>query len=264
MRLDRRTLLAAAVAAATSGLGVRGSRASAGPLVAAASDLRWAMEEVADAFAAGGGAHPRVVYGSSGKFFQQIVHGAPFELFLSADEAYVLELHRRGLVPDSGALYAVGRIVVFAPEGSPLEPDPRLDGLKRALEAGVIGRFSIADPAHAPYGMRAKEALETTGLWEAVRPRLVFGANVAQAAQYALSGQVDGAIFALSLALAPTAQGRGRFAVIDASLHAPLRQRMVLLPAAGEQARAFFAFLQGRQARAILRRYGFTLPGAGS
>ncbi|GBD42318.1 Molybdate-binding periplasmic protein [bacterium HR39] len=263
MGFDRRTLLAAALAAAATGLGVRRSRASAGPLVAAASDLRWAMEEVADAFAAAGGARPLVVYGSSGKFFQQIVHGAPFELFLSADEAYVLELHRRDLVPDPGVLYAVGRIVVFAPDGSPLEPDPRLDGLKRALETGLIGRFSIADPAHAPYGARAKEALEATGLWEAVRPRLVFAANVAQAAQYALAGQVDGAIFALSLALAPTTQGHGRFAVIDASLHAPLSQRMVLLPAAGEQARAFFTFLQGREARAILQRYGFTLPGAG-
>jgi len=260
MRLDRRVLLTVAAATAFGSLVPRTVFASDAPLVAAAADLRWAMEELTEAFAAESGVRPRVVFGSSGEIFYQIAQGAPFELFLSADESYVLELHRRGVTEDAGTVYAIGRLVVFAPDGSPLDVDPRLEGLSRALAAGSIRRFAIADPAHAPYGMRAKEALERTGLWQALQERLLLGSNVAQAAAYALAGQVDGALFALSLALAPTARGRGRFAVVDDSLHAPLRQRMVLLPAAGAAARAFYAFLQEERARAVLVRFGFALP----
>ncbi len=236
------------------------ARARARPLVAAASDLRYALDEVAEGFAAAGGVPPEIVYGSSGRFHQQIVRGAPFELYLAADEAYVLDLAGRGLTRDRGRLYALGRLVLFAPEGSPVAVDPALEGLAASLAAGQLTRFAIANPDHAPYGARAREALTARGLWAPIQPHLVFGANVAEAARYVIARQVEAGLFALSLALAPPARGRGRFAVVDDRLHAPLRQRMVLLRGASEAAAAFYDHLSSPAARAVLARYGFEPP----
>ncbi len=255
--LTRRRLLMAASGA----LLAAPATAAAAPVVAAASDLRFALPEIADAFAAGGGSPLRLVFGSSGNFYRQILQGAPYALYLSADEDYVLRLAERGHAPDAGALYAIGRIVLFAPTGSPLEVDPALDGLERALGAGRITRFAIANPEHAPYGRRAEEALRYRGLWQPLRPRLVLGESVAQAAQFAVSGSTQGGIFAHALAEGPGMGERGRYALIPAEWHAPLRQRMVLLRPEDALARRFFAFLQGPEAGAVLRRYGFELPG---
>ena len=234
---------------------------AAAPLVAAASDLRFALDEVAAKFARDTGDTVRIVYGSSGNFRHQIAEGAPFELFLSADEALVLALAKEGRTVDEGVLYAVGRIVLVVPEGSPLKPDPRLQDLALAVADGRVRKFAIANPEHAPYGRAAQEALTATGAWDAIRPRLVFGENVAQAAQFALSGSAQGGIVALSLALAPGVLGTARHAVIPEGMHRPLLQRMVLTKRAGATARAFYAYLQQPAARAVLKRYGFALPG---
>lgn len=187
--------------------------------------------------------------------------GAPFQLFLSADEDFVLRLAEAGRAIDRGTLYAIGRIVIVTPPGSDLPVDPRLEGLGARLRAGRIRRFAIANPEHAPYGMRAEEALRSAGLWEAIRPRLAFGENVAQALQFALAGGADGGIVALSLVRAPGFPGAARHALIPDDMHRPLRQRMALLQGAGAAARAFYAFLQAPAARAVLGRYGFGLPG---
>ena len=234
---------------------------AAAPLVAAASDLRFALDEVAATFARDIGDTVRIVYGSSGNFRHQIAEGAPFELFLSADEALVLALAKEGRTVDEGVLYAVGRIVLVVPEGSPLKPDPRLQDLALAVADGRVRKFAIANPEHAPYGRAAQEALTAAGAWDAIRPRLVFGENVAQAAQFATSGSAQGGIVALSLAAAPGALGTSRVAAIPESMHRPLRQRMVLTKRAGATARAFYGYLQEGAARAVLARYGFALPG---
>ncbi len=234
--------------------------AETAPIVAAASDLQFALPEIHEAFTRSEGRRVRLVFGSSGNFYRQILQNAPYALYLSADESYVLRLAEQGRAPDVGALYAIGRIVLFAPEGSPLEVDAALDGLERALRRGEIRRFAIASPEHAPYGRRAEEALRHRGLWEELRPRLVLGENVAQAAQFATSGSAQGGIFAYSLALAPTMRGRGRHVLIPAAWHGPLRQRMVLLRPEDETARLFFAYLQSPAAGAVLRRYGFAPP----
>ncbi len=234
--------------------------ADASPIVAAASDLQFALPEIHEAFARSEGRRVRLVFGSSGNFYRQILQNAPYALYLSADEAYVLRLAEQGRAPDGGAVYAVGRLVLFAPEGSPLEVDAELDGLERALRRGEIRRFAIANPEHAPYGRRAEEALRHRGLWEELRSRLVLGENVAQAAQFAASGSTQGGIFAYSLARAPSMRGRGRHVLIPAAWHSPLRQRMVLLRPEHETARRFFLYLRGPDARAVLRRHGFALP----
>lgn len=153
--------------------------------------------------------------------------------------------------------------MLIARPDSGLPVDGELKGLAEQLAAGRIKRFAIANPEHAPYGRRAEEALRRAGLWEAIRPRLVLGENVSQAAQFAVSGSADGGIIALSLAKAPQMERLGRFALIPAEWHAPLRQRMVLLKSAGATAEAFYRYMQEPPARAVMRRYGFVLPGRG-
>ncbi len=230
------------------------------PLVAAASDLKFALDELVAAFFHDTGISVRVTYGSSGNFARQIAQGAPYDLFLSADEAYVRELADRGLTRDGGTLYAIGRIALYAPNDSPLVPDPALANLARRLRDGSSGRIAIANPEHAPYGRAAEQALRGLDLWNLALPRLVLGENVAQAAQFAASGNADGGIIAYSLALAPPLRRQGRFALLPEGLHSPLRQRMVLTSRPSPGAQQFYEYLQAPAARAILERYGFVLP----
>jgi molybdate transport system substrate-binding protein len=230
------------------------------PLVAAAADLKFALDEIVGRFQRETGVDARVSYGSSGNFARQIEQGAPYELFLSADESFVHALARQGLTRDAGELYAVGRLAVYAPHGSPLVPDPGLENLRLRVDAGKLGRFAIANPEHAPYGRAAEQALRAVGVWDAVRPRLVYGENVAQAAQFASGGSADGGIIALSLALSPELARRGGYALLPASLHAPLRQRMVLLANASPDSIRLYEYLRSSASRAILARYGFELP----
>lgn len=230
------------------------------PVVAAASDLNVAITDIARQFERETGQRVETVFGSSGTLMRQIQDGAPFELFLSADEAFVETLAAAGLTRGRGVIYGVGRIVLFAPTGSPLDPGQGLTGAARLVAAGGVRRFAIANPAHAPYGRAAEAALKAHGLWAALQPHLVLGENVSQAAQFATSGNAAGGIIAYSLALAPTLQGRGRYALIPAEHHAPLRQRMVLTSRAGAVAARFYDYMQTPAARAILERYGFALP----
>jgi len=234
---------------------------AAPPLIAGAADLQFALAEIGQAFRAATGEEVRLSFGSSGNIARQIEQGAPVEMFLSADEAFVFRLAEGGHTPDRGALYAIGRIVLFTPPGSPLRTAEGMEAIRAALDAGQIRRFAIANPEHAPYGRAAEQALRAAGLWERIRPHLVFGENVAQAAQFALAGGSQGGIVAYSLVLAPAMRGRGEFHLLPAELHAPLRQRMVLTRRAGAVAERFYAFMQAPHAREIMRRYGFVLPG---
>jgi molybdate transport system substrate-binding protein len=264
MRTPTRRRFAAGLLAA---LPAGASAAASGPpaaeaLIAAAANMKFALDILAAQFRAETGQGLRIAYGASGNLTQQLLHGAPFELFLSADEGSVFQLADAGRTLDRGTLYAEGRAVLFAAHASPVQVDERFDGLRAALAAGHIRRFAIASPEHAPYGRAAEQALRSQGLWEAIRPRLVLGESVAQAAQFAGSPAVQGGIIPLSLALAPEVARLGRHAVISQSWHAPLLQRMVLMRHAGPVARAFHTWLQQPRARAVLRRHGFAVPGA--
>jgi len=264
--ITRRVLVIAAILGA--GLLITAARAraaepdtdSSAPLVAAASDLKFALDEILARFRDATGIAARIAYGSSGTFARQIMRGAPYEVFLSADEQFVHELHAQGLTRDTGHLYAIGRIVLFAPTGSPLAPDPRMDDLARRVASGELRRFAIANPEHAPYGRAAEQALRARGLWSALQPRLVLGENVAQAAQFASGGDTEGGLIAYSLALSPELRRRGTFALIPDSMHAPLRQRMVLLQGATPAAERLYEYLRSPPSREILARYGFVLP----
>jgi len=230
--------------------------------VAAAADLKFALAEIAARFKLASRREVKLSFGSSGNFTQQIEQGAPFELFLAADENFIFRLADQGLTTGRGVLYAIGRIVLFVPHGSTLKAEAGWQDLKMALADGRLKRFAIANPAHAPYGRAARAALQYAGLWPAIEPRLVFGENAAQAMQFAASGSSQGGIVPLALSKAPEVAGRGSFLAIPAAWHAgePLRQRMVLMKGAGATARAFHDFLQQPVAREILVRHGFMLP----
>lgn len=231
------------------------------PVIAAASDLKFAMDEMVGAFRKQTGKEVRVAYGSSGNFFRQISQDAPFQLFLSADEDFVFKLADQNLTFDRGSLYATGRIVLFVPTGSPINADAEFADLRRSLADGRLKKFAIANPEHAPYGRAAMQALQRVGLWTAIEPKLVLGENVSQTAQFTVSGSTEGGIFALSLALAPSFGNAGKYVLVPDNLHQPLRQRMVLTKKAGDTVREFYAWLQQPAARAIFKRYGFALPG---
>ena len=229
-------------------------------LVAAAADLQFVLEEVVTRFRADTGLDVRLVFGSSGNLARQAEQGAPFQVLMSADEGFVFRLAESGAARNRGTLYAEGRIVLFAPSGSPLRADAGLDGLRAALDAGQVTRFAIANPEHAPYGRAAEQALRTAGLWDRVQPHLVLGETVSQAMQFATAAGAQGGIVALSLARAPQTQSRGTFAVLPDTLHKPLLQRMAPRRPAGAAAERFYAYMQAPAAREIMRRYGFVLP----
>lgn len=233
------------------------------PIVADASSLQFALEEAAAQFTQQTGQALRLNFGSSGNFRRQIAQGAPFELFLSADEGFVQALYDEGYVDNAGVIYARGRLAWAQSAGRyslPSEQAP-LAGVQEAITAWEEGqrlRIAIASPEHAPYGMAARDVLQKAGLWEASEPLRVQGENVSQAMQFALSDEARGGLVAYSLAVAPALAERSEAVLMPETWHTPLRQRMVLTPQAGEVAHAFYEWLQQADAKAIFETYGFS------
>lgn len=226
--------------------------------IAAAADLKFAMEEIAAAFK---NDHPgeeiNIVYGSSGKFQTQIQQGAPYDLYFSADIAFPRELAKKGFAASEVRPYAFGRIVLWSTS---------MDATKMTL-AGLndlkISRIAIANPRHAPYGKRAEEALRASGLWEKIEPKLVYGENIAHTAQFVQTGNAQVGIIALALALNPELAKKGGYLLIPDRLHQPLEQGYIITSrAAGNPlAKSFAAYINSKAARAVMSRYGFVLPG---
>ncbi len=231
------------------------------PLIAAATDLKFALPALAKDFERETGHAVTLTFGSSGLLAAQIANGAPFELFLSADEALVHGLNDSGLTRDGGQLYGLGRLSLFVPETSPIIADAELTGLKAALASGKVAKFAIPNPDHAPYGRAAREALQAAGMWEPIASHLVLGDTATQALQFALQGGAGGALVPAPLVEAPEFTSPGRHVRVAASLVAPLRQRLVLMKTAGPTAADFAAFITSEKGRAILAKYGFSGPG---
>ncbi len=223
--------------------------------VAAASDLTPAFEEIGPIFKQATGITVVYSFGSTGNLARQIENGAPMDVFAAANVEYVNGLEQKGLIiPDTKALYARGRITIWLRSESSLQIDKPED-LKRA----DVKRISIANPEHAPYGMAAREALQSIGIWDGVKDKLVLGENVRMALQFAETGNVDVAVIALSLSV----QSKGRWVLVPEELHKPLNQALAVVKSTKheQQARAFAAFINGPQGRPIMRKYGFVLPG---
>jgi molybdate transport system substrate-binding protein len=222
--------------------------------VAAAADLTGAFDEIAKELLAAKNIKVVFNYGSSGMLARQIENGAPIDLFASANVDFVTQLEQKGLiVPDTKKLYARGRITLWTLKDSPLQIEKITD-----LTRPEVKRVAIANPEHAPYGMAARQALERTGVWEAVKPKLVYGENIRQTLQYAQTGNVEVAIVALSLSM----QSDGHWVLVPEELHRPLDQGLAVIKGAKDEraARDFVDFILGPQGQAIMKKYGFTLP----
>jgi molybdate transport system substrate-binding protein len=231
-------------------------------VVAAAADLKFALDEVVVKYRqVRPGVDVNLVFGSSGRFYAQLVSGAPFDVYLSADVAYPRRLVEEGIaLAGSEFPYAVGRIVLWVPKESQLAVEK--DGMK-VLQSGAVKRLAIANPQHAPYGKAAEAALKKYGLYDQMKDKLVLGENAAQAAQFAQTRSVDAAILPLSLASAPALATDGRYWLIPMEAHPKLEQVGVRIRASTnpDAAKHFAEFLAGPDGRAILKRYGFILPG---
>jgi len=223
--------------------------------IAAASDLQFALAEAGRQFHR---QHPEIElaidYGSSGNFSTQIRNGAPFDLFLSADVQYVRDLARDGFArADSIFVYASGRIAVWVPASSKLDPST-------ALRDPAVQRIAIANPRHAPYGRAAEAALKSMGLYDSVANKLVLGENISQTLQFVQSGAADVGIVALSLAVAPNVRGQGRYWEVPLESYPKMEQGGIILKDSPE-AREFRDWLLAPAGRGLLKQYGFSLPG---
>lgn len=229
--------------------------------VAVASSLRFAMEQIGPAFArAPNGVPVRHVFGATGSLVKQIEEGAPFELFLAADEASVARLETAGRTHGPGRPLVKGRIALVVPKGAAIAPDGSLEGLRAAIAAGQVRRFAIANPELAPYGVAAREALTKAGLWEALSGRVALAENILQAAQFVASGGAEAGITSASVVNAVEVSRLLSSALIAEDRHGPIRQAMAVLKGAGAGARAYATFLSGPEAGAIFVRAGFALP----
>jgi molybdate transport system substrate-binding protein len=244
-------------------------------LIAAASDLQFAMQDLIKTFetrylsnppappflkGGEGGLRIKVSYGSSGNFFSQIKNGAPFNIFFSADMRYPEKLAEEGygVKGETPVMYAVGRIVLWVSDKSPVD----VGKLKfESLLHTSVKKIAIANPEHAPYGMAAKESLVHEGFFERVKDKFVTGENISQAAQFVQSGAADIGIIALSLAISPKMAENGRYWEIPSEYHNPLRQGFILLKGAegNSTARQFADFVKGKEGVSILKKYGFSI-----
>lgn len=229
-------------------------------LIAAASDLKFAMDEICQTFEqVNPGIQVDVSYGSSGNFFAQIKQGAPFDLFFSADASYPARLEEEGFcAKGQRRLYAIGKIVLWIPKKSALNPQK---GLSIVLEPEVK-KLAIANPKHAPYGRAAEEALRYYQLWDKVQGKLVFGENISQTAQFVQTGAADVGIIALSLAISHKMVNDGVYWIIPDESYNKLEQVCSVLQRGKDKSdvKIFLKFVQGEKGRKILSDYGFVLP----
>lgn len=226
--------------------------------IAAAADLKFAMDEIVTGFnKSHTGNEVEVIYGSSGKFHTQIQQGAPYDLYFSADINYPRELAKIGMAASEVKPYAFGRIVLWSNS---------FDAAKMTLADltdSKIVRIAIANPKHAPYGKRAEEALRAAGLWERLQSKLVFGENIAHTAQFVQTGNAQIGIIAQSLAVNSELAKKGGYYLIPENLHNPLEQGCVITKRGEGKplAKKFFDYMGSKPARNVMTKYGFVLPG---
>lgn len=225
--------------------------------VAAAADLKFAMDEIVTTFKkANAGDEIDVIYGSSGKFHTQIQQGAPYDLYFSADIGFPRELAKNGFAASEVKPYAFGRIVLWSASQDATQMT------LASLTDPNITRIAIANPKHAPYGKRAEEALRASGMWDKVEPKLVYGENISHTAQFVQTKNAQVGIIALALAINPELASKGGYWLIPDNLHEPLEQGFIITKEGANNALAkrFADYMGGKPTRAVMTKYGFVLP----
>jgi len=226
--------------------------------VAVAANMKDAFAEIATVFKSTGRPEMRVVYGSSGNFTTQMMNGAPFNLFIAADEHFPLELYKNGKTVDEGSVYAIGKLAIIAKTSSGIN---LLGGKTEMVQAiARANKVAIAKPELAPYGRAAVQYLKTEGLWDLAKDKLVYADNIGAATTYVVSGAADLGFTASSLAKSPELSKQTSFLLVDPKLYEPIQQRMVLIKGAPQEAVDLYRFMQGPQAKLILQKYGYSIP----
>jgi molybdate transport system substrate-binding protein len=227
-------------------------------MVAVAANMKEAFAEIAVAYKTNKKSDFKVVYGSSGNFAAQIMNGAPFQLYIAADEYFPLELYKNGKTLDQGSVYAIGKLtLIFKKSFSNLS---RPDKAQLAKLISRANKVAIAKPDLAPYGMAAVEYLKAEGLWDQAKDKLIYGDNIGVATMYVVSGAADIGFSALSLANASALTSETAYTVLDSKQYEPIKQRMVLIKGAPAEAIDLYRFMQGPQAKSILQKFGYTTP----
>jgi molybdate transport system substrate-binding protein len=226
--------------------------------VAVAANMKDAFAQINAAFKAAGNPDIRIVYGSSGNFTTQILNGAPFHLFISADEQFPLELYKKGKAIDEGTVYAIGKLAIISKNSAGMNLVDDKAGLVRAMNKA--NKIAIAKPELAPYGKAAIEYLKAEGLWDIAKDKLIYGDNIGIATMYVVTGAADLGFTALSLAKSAEVAKETQFILPNSKLYAPIQQRMVLIKGAPREAVALYQFMQSPTAKAILQKYGYTMP----
>lgn len=233
--------------------------------VAVASNFSAPMKVLQQQFEDSTGHHLRLAFGSSGKFFAQIQHGAPFQVFLSADQAKPEALIKAGYgVAGSRFTYAIGTLVLWSPQAGTVPFDASALRQREGVKQQGGQRIALANPKLAPYGLAARQALQQLQLADTTRARWVMGENIAQTYQFVSSGNAQLGFVALSQIQQPGAEPAGRYWIVPAALHDPIRQDLVLLRNGqnSEGARALVKFMQGEPARRVIAAFGYRLEDA--
>ena len=226
--------------------------------VAVAANMKDAFAEISAAFKSTGKPDVRVVYGSSGNFTAQIMNGAPFNLFIAADEYFPMELYKNGKTIDEGSVYAIGKLALITKNNSGIVlADNKVELAKAIAKANKV---AIAKPELAPYGKAAVEFLNAEGLWDLAKDKLVYGDNIGVATTYVVTGAAEIGFTALSLAKSPEVTKETNSILLNPQFYEPIRQRMVLMKGAPQDAKDLYRFMQGAQAKVILIKYGYATP----
>ncbi|QWD66852.1 molybdate ABC transporter substrate-binding protein [Polynucleobacter sp. MWH-Aus1W21] len=235
-----------------------GSAFAQASTIAVAANMKDAFSEIATAFRSTGKPEMRVVYGSSGNFAAQILNGAPFNLFIAADEQFPLELFKNGKTVDDGLVYAIGKLVIITKTSSGIHLINSKADIAKAISKA--NKIAIAKPELAPYGRAAVQYLRAEGLWDLAKDKLVYADNIGAATTYVASGAADIGFTAFSLAKSPELLKQTNYLVVDTKMYDPIKQRMVLIKGAPQEAVDLYRFMQGPQAKVILQRYGYSTP----
>jgi molybdate transport system substrate-binding protein len=226
--------------------------------VVVAANMKPAMDEIYQQYKIAGGQDLRIIYGSSGNFARQIQQGAPFNLFVSADESFPMALHRQGLTVDEGKIYAIGRLALIAHKSRKMKLSLNSAELKKVIDD--TNKIAIAKPDMAPYGKAAIDFLKALGLYESAKNKIVFGENISSATMFVTSGSAGIGLTAYSLAKSKEVMQIADHLLIPENLHEPIKQRMVLLKSPPKPVVDFYAHLQSAKARDVLKAHGYSAP----
>jgi molybdate transport system substrate-binding protein len=226
--------------------------------VVVAANMKDAFTEINSQFQKENGADLKIIYGSSGNFASQIIHGARFHLFIAADEQYPLELFKKGKTVNAGQVYAIGQLALIANKSKGIQLKGSREGLLNAIQKA--NKIALAKPELSPYGKASVEYLKSSDLWEIAKDKIVYADNIAMAAMFVSTGSADIGLTALSIAKSPALTKASIGIELNKSLYQPIKQRMVLITNPTKDAIRLYEFMQSPRAQEILRAHGYATP----